>query len=183
MNSLSATTTDATVRAAKQRCPQAWERIYLDLSPRLLEYLRRMTYSDAEDIVSEVFVNMVRSIDAFEGDADDLRAWAYAIARNARADAVRSGKRNQQKVDAVCNHIPSTAATEDQRETIVSDDRVTRLLAKLTPRQREVMMLRIVADLTIDQVARIMNEQPPTIKALQRRAVAHLQKLLAANTM
>ena len=52
------------------------------------------------------------------------------------------------------------------------------MLAELTPDQRDVLLLRIVADLSIEQVADVMQRHPGTIKALQHRGLASLRRRL-----
>ena len=58
--------------------------------------------------------------------------------------------------------------------------RVHELLAELTPDQRDVMLLRVVADLTVEQVAEVVGKPPGAVKALQRRALAALRRLVEA---
>lgn len=52
------------------------------------------------------------------------------------------------------------------------------LISRLTPEQRDVLALRIVADLAVDEVARIVGKQPGAVKALQRRGLAALRRIL-----
>lgn len=54
-----------------------------------------------------------------------------------------------------------------------------RLLATLVPAQREVVLLRVVADLSIEETARIMGKRPNAIKALHHRALQSLRRQLA----
>ena len=58
----------------------------------------------------------------------------------------------------------------------VERDGVAALLASLTPEQREVVALRIIADLSIDHVAEILRKEPGTVKALQHRGIAALRR-------
>jgi len=52
------------------------------------------------------------------------------------------------------------------------------MLDQLTEDQREVILLRVVADLSVADAAEILGKQPGAIKTLQRRALASLRRLL-----
>ena len=57
--------------------------------------------------------------------------------------------------------------------------RVREVLATLAPDQRDVIALRVIADLSVDQVAAALGKQPGAVKALQRRGLASLRRQLA----
>ena len=61
----------------------------------------------------------------------------------------------------------------------VGDDAARALLDGLPEDQRNVMVLRIVADLTVEQVAQVLGKRPGAVKALQRRALDSLRRKLS----
>src|SRR5919201_1250418 len=71
----------------------AWGELYRDLSPRVLGYLRGLDSPDAEDLLGEVFVQVVRDLARFEGDERAFRAWLFTIAHNRFLDAKRRARR------------------------------------------------------------------------------------------
>ena len=58
----------------------------------------------------------------------------------------------------------------------LGEERVRRLLATLSPDQQDVLLLRLVADLTVDEIATALGKRPGAVKALQRRALATLRR-------
>jgi RNA polymerase sigma-70 factor (ECF subfamily) len=60
----------------------------------------------------------------------------------------------------------------------LSTDRVGDLCSRLAPEQREVVLLRILGDLTVDQVAEVVGKSQGAVKQLQRRAFEALRRLL-----
>jgi RNA polymerase sigma-70 factor (ECF subfamily) len=166
--------TDELVHSARAGNPRAWDVAYHDIAPRLRGYLRGVQAADVDDVIGETFTRMVRSIGSFEGGANELRAWAYAIARNARTDQARAAARQTLDADA-----GDTMQLPDHAGDVVADVRVRELLAELTDRQREVMVLRIVGDLTVEQVAYVMGDSVGSIKQLQRRALKLLRGRVA----
>ncbi|HET8617569.1 MAG TPA: sigma-70 family RNA polymerase sigma factor, partial [Acidimicrobiales bacterium] len=68
---------------------------------------------------------------------------------------------------------------EEEAFAAMSRHEVEDLLAVLSPDQREVVLLRIVADLPVEEVARLVGKQEGAVKALQHRALARLRRHLA----
>ena len=60
---------------------KAWEIVYDLLAADLLAFIRRVGGRDAEDILGETMLQMVRDIKKYSGDAAGLRPWAFRIAR------------------------------------------------------------------------------------------------------
>jgi RNA polymerase sigma-70 factor (ECF subfamily) len=56
---------------------------------------------------------------------------------------------------------------------------VLRIMQELSPDQRDVLLLRMLADLTIEEVARILDKRVGAVKALQRRGLANLRKRIS----
>jgi RNA polymerase sigma-70 factor (ECF subfamily) len=163
----------------------AWAVVYRDIAPRLSGYLRGMQAADVDDVVGDTFVKMLRSIESFDGNADDLRAWAYAIARNTRLDLHRRHARESERAVAVASSVATAGHLSNSEERTVDHpvlerDRIARLLGTLTEKQREVMLLRIVGDLTLQQSAYVLGENVDAVKQLQRRAISQLRELLTA---
>src|SRR5205823_5564501 len=68
-------------------------------------------------------------------------------------------------------------STSAEDEALGSIGGITDTLAQLNEEQREVLVLRIIADLSIEQVAGIMEKSPGAIKQLQRRGLSALHDL------
>ena len=64
--------------------------------------------------------------------------------------------------------------------TRLADERVKQLLHHLSDDQREVLMLRIIADLSVDDTAAIVGKSYEAVKALQRRGLASLRRVVRA---
>ncbi|GEL95666.1 hypothetical protein CCO02nite_23240 [Cellulomonas composti] len=74
---------------------------------------------------------------------------------------------------------PPVGSAEDDALDALSERRVLQVLEALTADQREVLTLRIVADLTIEQVAQVTDKNVGAVKALQRRGLAAVRRELA----
>lgn len=148
------------------------EDTYRDLAPAVLGYFRSHGMDHPEDLVAEVFVSVARNLRRFRGDADDLRRWVFVIARRRRVDHIR---RLLVRRLVVTGDPPHRAVT-DRTEGLDLD--LVAALHQLTTAQRDVVVLRFVADLPLDDVARILRRSTGAVKALQGRALAQLASRL-----
>jgi len=147
--------------------PDAAE-VYRALAPAVLGYLRSQWAAEPEDLLGEVFVQVVHDLPRFRGDDDDLRRWVFTIAYHRLVDARRRSRRRPAldggPVPELCSAPPADLLDPD----------LVRALGELTADQREVVALRFVADLSIDAVATLTGRSPGAVKALQHRALAAL---------
>lgn len=145
---------------------------YRSFAPAILGYLRGQGVPEPEDVLSEVFLSVARSLPRFRGDDEDLRRWIFTIARN-RAIDDRRRRKSKPAIDAATVPDVPAAVGED-----ALDPELLRALAQLTPDQREVVVLRHVADLSLEQVAKITKRKVGAVKAMQHRALAQLARIL-----
>jgi len=166
--------------AARQGDHPALERLYRDTAPVVLGYLRGLGAPDAEDVTGEVYVAMVSGLSRFDGDERQFRSWLLTIAHRRRADAARRWARRPE--DPVAPEaLPDGVTPSSTSALATSRIEVAQVLAaidELTGDQRAVLLLRTVADLSIEQVAEILGKPVTAVKALQRRAQASLLRHL-----
>jgi RNA polymerase sigma-70 factor (ECF subfamily) len=148
---------------------------YRDLAPAVLGYLRLQLAADAEDLLGEVFAQVVRDVERFEGDHDDLRRWVFTIAHHRVIDHFRRLRRSPRLVPLIDEHddldvLPNAIG--------VVDPALVDALGRLTDDQRTVVVLRFVADLRLEDVAVLMRRSVDAVKALQHRALVGLAATL-----
>ena len=160
---------------------EAFSAIYAELAGPVAGYLRVKGVPDVEDLTSEVFLQVFRGIGRFQGDPAGFRSWVFTIAHRRVVDTWRSAGRHPAPVPYEPQKDHRTApSAEDEALELVERDHALALLETLTAEQREVLVLRIVADLTIEDVATVVGRPPSAVKALQRRGLASLRRVLAA---
>ena len=161
--------------AARRGDHAALETLYRDTAPVVLGYLRGLGAVDSEDLASEVFVAMVKGIAGFEGDEHHFRSWLLSIAHRRRADATRRWSRRPEDLHEPAS-MPEVAdgwSTSTRATARVEVAAVLAAMDQLTEDQRAVL-LRTVADLSLEQVAAVLDKPVTAVKALQRRAQAAL---------
>lgn len=171
---------DGILAAARAGGEWAWAYLYDEYSPRLLAYARSRGAVEPEDLVGEVFLQVVRDLTGFEGGEPQFRGWIFTIARNRVIDDHRRRRRrpyDSTAPDAI-SLIGETGDVEAEALASLGDAEVRELLTRLTPDQRDVLFLRIIADLPVEQVADVMGKRPGAVKALQRRGLSRLEEIL-----
>lgn len=165
--------------AARANAPWAFERLYHEVAPAVAGYLRLRGASEPEDLTNEVMLGVFRGLGDFEGDAAGFRSWVFTIAHRRMIDdrrrrAVRPAAAGRPEADT---QLPG-GDVEQEALAWLADGRVRRLLDELTDDQRDVLLLRVVADLSVHETARVTDKQPGAVKMLQRRGLKALRRAL-----
>jgi RNA polymerase sigma factor (sigma-70 family) len=149
--------------------------LYREYAPAVLGYARSHGTTDPENVVGEVFVAVLRSLHRFSGDEPAFRSWLFTLAHHRLVDEQRRcARRPEDATDpaVLATRAPRhTAALETDTLDPVASARLRTALDHLTPDQREVLTLRILADLPVDAVARVVGKAAGAVKMLQRRAL------------
>jgi RNA polymerase sigma factor (sigma-70 family) len=166
------------LQSARTGSESAWAGIYRDLAPGVIGYLRGQGAPDPEDLAGDVFLEVVRDLHRFEGDYKQFRSWVFSIAHLRMLDARRRLARRPVRPtspEALSEQGP-VGDSEEEALAALGLRRIERLLEVLSPDQRDVLLLRIVGDLSVEQVATILNKRPGTVRVLQHRGLAHLRQ-------
>jgi len=172
---------DRTMEAAREGEHAALAAIYRDLSPAVLGYLRGQRAGEPEDLASEVFVAVVRGLTAFQGDERSFRSWVFTIAHRRVVDERRRRSRGWEEPVDPGDFADSLAGSrigdvEDEALGRLGASWAMKMLGRLTPEQREVVLLRVLGGLSVAEVAIVMGKAEGAIKALQRRALRALAR-------
>jgi RNA polymerase sigma-70 factor, ECF subfamily len=159
-----------------------FRQIYADYQGMVRTILFRTCGSqDLDDLVQETFVKVARGIDSFQGKSK-LKTWIYQIALNTGRDYLRSKKRRSwlsfwganpgketltdgfkdQEEQRAIERFQS-GMEEVQRWEAFHD--AERMLSVLSPKLRETMVLYSIEDLSIDEIAQILEIPEGTVKS------------------
>jgi RNA polymerase sigma-70 factor (ECF subfamily) len=157
--------------------PAAWETVYRRSYARLFAYALRRLGSEhaADDAVSETMLRALNRIETFTWRGAGFDAWLYGILRNVVLESHRDRRRMRSLAD-----VPEQPVSDHTLELLVKDDEVAELLAAfdcLTPDEQEMLELRVVADLSADDVGEILGRRPGAVRMAQSRALARLRVL------
>jgi RNA polymerase sigma-70 factor (ECF subfamily) len=150
--------------------------VYRQLAPAVLGYLRAQGVPEAEDVLGEVFFQVARDLHRVRGDDVAARKWVFTVARHRILDDGRRRARQPKMDNGPVPDVALPAADEPPDPVLLG------ALASLTPEQREVVILRFVADLPLEAVARMTRRRVGAVKALQHRALAQLAEAVSPAT-
>lgn len=180
-NQFDSSSFDEVIARVRSGDPHAVEDLFRELQPRLLRFLRSQESRAGDDLAAEVWLAVASGISRFEGDWSDFRAWIFAIARRRLADHRRTAvRRRTDVVEAeMFEHRQAGDMPENEVLDRMSGQQAAELIASvLKGEQAEVLLLRVLADLDVDQVAAIMQRSPNWVRVTQHRAVRTLAKRL-----
>ncbi|MDY7099864.1 MAG: sigma-70 family RNA polymerase sigma factor [Actinomycetota bacterium] len=159
--------------------PDAWEQLYRWTYPRLFAYARRRVPSDhaADDVVSETMVRALDKLPSFTWQGAGFDAWVFGICRNVVLEQHRRRGREQPHDDV----DPSPGREPGPLDELVASeerDVLRAAFARLSPADREVLELRVVAGLSAEGAAEVLGRGPGAIRMAQSRALRRLESLL-----
>jgi RNA polymerase sigma-70 factor (ECF subfamily) len=168
--------------AARRGKPAGYSALFEWLAGPVAGWFRAHGAPEPDDLTSDVFLRAFQGLTSFEGDVDGFRAWIFTIAHHRLVDdRRRSGRRPSTTELTDAGPGADTPADDDPLgETIarLGTERVRRLLAALPADQRDVVVMRVLADLSIAQVAEAIGRSEGAVKQLQRRGLLTLRSLL-----
>jgi RNA polymerase sigma-70 factor (ECF subfamily) len=168
---------------ARNGCPTAFENIYRMLAGQVASYLRWHRASDPDGLTNDVFAQVHSNLPRFEGDDQSFRSWLFTIAHHRMIDDRRRSHRQPLTGGEVgTDESYGLGDVEEDAFAVMASDHVRDLVAVLSPDQRDVVLLRVVADLSVEEVARLLDKREGAVKALQHRALAALRRHLAQRT-
>lgn len=171
----STTPPGSVIDAARAGHEWAFERLFRDLAQPIRGFAVGRGADDPEDLANEVLAEAFRDLPQFEGDETAFRAFAFHIARRRLIDSYRHQKR---RPSLVLGDVPSSPGADAGFSQAAGTRAALALMQSLTHDQRDVILLRVVADLSLAETATVLDKPVSAIKALQRRALGSLRREL-----
>lgn len=150
----------------------------------LLRYFRSKGMSESEDLASTVWLEVAAGVARFQGDIDDFRRWLFTIAARRRIDDIRASKRDVERVrrHAVSDAPGDSPGAGEIAEREAALGRALELLRGLPPDQAEAVRLRVIADLSVTDVATIMHRSEGSVRVLVHRGLKTLNSRSGVTT-
>lgn len=178
------------VKQAKQGDARAFGKLVKKYQNRILYLAYDLVgnYTDAQDVAQNTFLHAFKNIPYFR-DESSFSTWIYRIATNAAIDFQRSQKRrkqifiNQSRYDEqeqpyLDNIEDPGAAVFQIIENADLKQRIAELLEQLSPQQRAAFILKFFHEKTTDEIAKIIDCNPITVRGHLLRATTKLRKKL-----
>lgn len=165
----------ATLERARAGDSDALADLWTIYQPRLLRMLRQRGRSAAEDIASQVWIDVGRGIARFRGDGDDFAGWIFTIATRRAIDESRRLVHRRDVASQVASLHPRRPLDGMRDDSL---DGVLALLETLPSPSAEIVMLRVVEDLPVAAVAQITGRSESHVRVIGHRALQSLRDTL-----
>jgi RNA polymerase sigma-70 factor (ECF subfamily) len=166
-----------TLRRAKSGEAAAVTTLYRLLQPRLIRYLRVVVPPDAERIAAEAWVDVVRRLPEFDGDERGLYALGFSTARE-RAAAPARRDAGSLEPDTDTEH-PGADRVDDDGMAGFGLRSALAAIARLPRDEAEVILLRVLGEMSVDEVAVLLDRPAESVGRLQVQALETLNWLMS----
>lgn len=158
----------------------AFEELYLRYQPYVYNVVNGIVQNadDARDVTQDVFLHVYDALSRFRGGST-FSTWLYRVAVNAAITHVRKVRRHPQiPLDALREFRADIDAEPEQQATRAETQRaVQEMLAQLPEQQRAVLVLRYFQELSLEEIAEVMNCSVAAVKVRLHRARNSFRRL------
>lgn len=162
--------------AAQLGQPWALRVVYDSLAPQVHGYLRARGAAEPDELTSDVFLTVFAKLPVLTGGISGLRTFTFSVAHARLVDALR--KQSRRPADVPYEPFRDSRlspSAEEAAEQAASAHRAAQLLARLPDDQRTVLTLRLIGELSLEEVAEAIGRSQGAVKQLQRRALLALK--------
>ena len=153
--------------------------LYREFAPAVLGFLRGRIPNEAEDVAASVWLDVARSIGRFVGDEKGFRAWLFTIVRRRMLNEFRRRQRDWSDPHdpaVLPNAVTSRSPEVEVLAELEAAEAAALIGSVLPPVQADVVLMRVVTGLSVDEIARVLDLAPGHIRVLSHRGL----KVLAA---
>ena len=153
------------------------EALYTEYRDKVSRYVfcRLQNKSDAEDIVSEIFLKVYEHFDTFDASLASVSTWIYTITRNTVTDYFRSNR--------IYAELPEEASDGDDADCVVLQKEslatLGKALGKLDERRRALVILKYYKKMSLKDIAARMGISYAYVKILHKSALNKLKNDLS----
>jgi RNA polymerase sigma-70 factor, ECF subfamily len=178
---------DVLVGAALNGEHDAVEGVLRRIRPLVVRYCRarlgaqEKTFVSADDVAQEVCLAVLTALPGYRDQGRPFLAFVYGIAAHKVSDARRSAARNRaEPVPELPESQDLANGPEAQVMQAEMAERMAELLDILPGRQREILLLRVVAGLSAEETAEAVGSTPGAVRVAQHRALNRLRGVLTS---
>lgn len=155
--------------------------LYDRYNERVFRYVWARVYDQnaAEDLTGEVFVRMVANLPKYRPTSTPFLAWLYRIAHNLVVDHYRKEENKRElQLDRVDQLLVDTNNPAETTEEKMFFNRVKIALLELNPTRQEVIVLRFLMGMSLQEVAATLGKSIGAVKVAQHRGLKELREIL-----
>lgn len=170
--------------AAQAGDEAAFAELFRHIQPLMLRYLSSVAPAEMiDDIAAEAWLSVIRALDTFHDDLAGFTGWVLTMGRRRWIDELRKRSRRQEVLgmSESVTDIPSPISVETEVQDRFGSEAAMALVRTLPPDQAEVVALRAISGLSVEEVARIVGKTPGSVRVLSHRGLHRLRDLLGTD--
>jgi RNA polymerase sigma-70 factor (ECF subfamily) len=171
-------TSDAAIAEAARSDPHAFGELYERYYARVYRYVyhRLGNPADAEDVTGLVFMKALEALSTYEPRRNGFAPWLFRITRNAVIDHYRR-RRHMSSIDDLEHR---SGEVDPVADVLVGEQReeLRGLVQCLSDEQRDVVLMRYVADLSFAEIAATLKKNEPAVRMLLHRGLRKLKAVM-----
>jgi RNA polymerase sigma-70 factor (ECF subfamily) len=172
------------LQAAKAGDELAFAQLFGHCQPLMLRYLASVAPTEMiDDVASEAWVSVIRALDTFDDDLPGFIGWVLTMARRRWIDELRRRTRRRELL-GLTESIPEAASpttVESEIEDRLGGDAAMALIRTLPPDQAEIVALRAISGLSVEEVAAIVGKSPGSVRVASHRGLRRLRENLQSD--
>ncbi|MCL5077524.1 MAG: sigma-70 family RNA polymerase sigma factor [Actinobacteria bacterium] len=179
---------EVAIESAKQGNDQGIVTLFRSFNPQLLRFLKNQAPNQYEDIASETWLAIAKGIANFNGNPHDFRSWMFSIARRKLVDHYRTAGKSKIAFENLRTRFSqeqslneADSSSEAAISNLSAESAIEELVNQLPPHHAEVLLLRILGELSVEEVAKIVEKSPEAVRVIQYRALNSLSKKFKRN--
>ena len=150
--------------------------LYALYHPRIYRYLyyRTADLQTAEELTADVFLKMIQALPHYRNENIPILAWLFQIARNLAIDHYR--RTGTYQIEVIQEDLDDGDGVEYELDRQLNAEILAEALAELEDLQRDVILLRFIEEMPIQEVAVALHKSIDAVKGLQRRGLISLRR-------
>lgn len=168
------------VERAKNNDKEALSTLYENYFDSIYRYIRARIgdVADTEDLTEEVFLHMLRAIHSFQWQQIGFAPWLFRIAHNLVVDFLRRRSYRRSRMSYIAATFIESVEMTDEIEQKLDSEHLNKAVERLSTSQRDVIILRFAAGLSVAETASALGKREGNVKVLQHNALAALRRIL-----
>lgn len=162
------------IGAARAGQPWAFDHLFKAHGRNVRAFAAARGADDPDGLTNEAFAEAFRALPGFRGGEAEFKGFVFHVARRRLIDDYR--KRSRRPKSTPVTGRVDAAQPGDPFSEAIGTSAAMNLVQELTTDQRDVIFLRVLCDLSIEETAQALGKAPTAVKALQRRAIGSLRK-------
>ncbi|MBI1307188.1 MAG: sigma-70 family RNA polymerase sigma factor [Bacteroidetes bacterium] len=144
----------------------AFEELYNRYFPKLSWYANGFLKNEksAEDVVQEVFMKLIQESDRFDLSRK-FSTWIYSVTANRCKNILRDEENRQRLLDQHFMNLPDSMHISNQLDAKMISEKIRQFISDKSEKEKELFRLRFEQDLTIREIAEIMNIPEGSVKS------------------